>query len=344
VKLPLGRTFVSPAFDLLLVGGGLSLMVLGYLSVYPESAFLGAVQKNAWLLVWLSNSAHFAGSTVRLYTKPGSFETTPFATMGLPIVTLAVLGFGLLWPEPIGQSLQALYLTWSPYHYAAQSYGLAVMYAYRSGGLGDRQKSLLRFTAMLPFLYMFLSSDGAGLAWLLPGSVLSQPDAAQARVAISRLALGGGLALPAIAYGLSLRPGARRLPLISLSALVANSVWLTLLSQRPALIGLVTVFHGIQYLAILTIFHARERRRLDPEGPSGLVHGLRFYAVCLGLGYLLFQVWPWAGVLVGFGYAESVIVSAAVVNIHHFVVDGYIWRLRGDRNYATVDEASPVAA
>jgi len=196
----------------------------------------------------------------------------PFATMGLPLVTMAALG--LLWPEPIGQSLQALYLTWSPYHYAAQSYGLAVMYAYRSGGLAEGQKSLL---------------------WLTERSGSER-----------RLAHAAG--------------------------------------PQPALIGPVTVFHGIQYLAILTAFHARERRRLDPEGPSGLVHGLRFYVVCLGLGYLLFQVWPWAGVLVGFSYAESVIVSAAVVNIHHFRVDGYIWRLRGDRNYATVSDASPVAA
>jgi hypothetical protein len=39
-----------------------------------------------------------------------------------------------------------------------------------------------------------------------------------------------------------------------------------------------------------------------------------------------------------------VIVSAAVVNIHHFLVDGYIWRLRGDRNYATVSEASAAPA
>jgi hypothetical protein len=342
--LPLGRSFVSPAFDLLLIGGGLSLVVLGYLSFYPESAFMGAVQQNIWLLVWLSNSAHFAGSTVRLYTKPGAFESMPFATMGLPLVTLAVLGFGLFWPEPIGQSLQALYLTWSPYHYAAQSYGLAVMYAYRSEGLADGQRSLVRLTAMLPFAYLFISADGAGLSWVLPAAVLAQAGVGPARELLGSVVLAGGLALPAIVWALSLRPSAQRLPLISLCALVANSLWLTLLAHDPALIGPVTVFHGIQYLAILTAFHAREQRRLDPDGPSGLVHGLRFYAVCLALGYLLFQVWPWTGVLLGFSYAESVIVSAAVVNIHHFLVDGYIWRLRGDRNYATVSEASAAPA
>jgi len=348
VKLRLGRGFLHPLADLLLIGGGLSLLVLGYLGFYPESPANGWIQGHMWLLVLFSNSAHFAGSTVRLYTKPGAYQAIPFVTMGLPVVTLAVLAFGLVWPEPIGQSLQALYLTWSPYHYAAQSYGLAVMYAYRSGGLETRQKTLLRATAMLPFLSMFLSADGSGLAWLLPGSLLSQPGATQARSALAGLALAGALVMPAVAFAHSYRRGMQPLPLISLCLLVANSLWLTLLANRPALIGPVTVFHGIQYLAILTVFHARERRRQDPAGPSALAHALRFYATCLALGYLLFQVWPWAGVLAGFSYAESVIVSAAVVNIHHFLVDGYIWRLKGDVNYATVSDAgvgnAPLAA
>ena len=40
---------------------------------------------------------------------------------------------GVLFPERLGTQLHSLYLTWSPYHYAAQAYGLAVMYCYRSG-------------------------------------------------------------------------------------------------------------------------------------------------------------------------------------------------------------------
>jgi hypothetical protein len=145
-----------------------------------------------WLMVWLSNSAHFAGSTVRLYTKPGAFQTNPFVTMGLPLVTLAVLGFGLLWPEPIGQSLQALYLTWSPYHYAAQSYGLAVMYGYRSGSVDDGMKKLMRLAAMLPFAFLFVTSDCAGLGWLLPGEILAPPGVAAARGLLGSAPIAGG--------------------------------------------------------------------------------------------------------------------------------------------------------
>ena len=54
------------------------------------------------------------------------------------------------------------------------------------------------------------------------------------------------------------------------------------------------------------------------------------------LGYLLFQVWPHAGPLVGFAYAETLPLGVALINIHHFIVDAFIWRLRKDPNYQVV--------
>ncbi len=33
----------------------------------------------------------------------------------------------------------------------------------------------------------------------------------------------------------------------------------------------------------------------------------------------------------------------AVINLHHFIVDAYIWRIRRDRNYDTVMSARPAA-
>jgi hypothetical protein len=335
-----GRAFVHPLFDLLVIGGGLSLIVLAYLALEPASGFSALVRGNLWLLIWVSNSAHFAGSTVRLYTKPGTFKELPFVTMALPALTFAVLALGLVWPRPLGQSLQALYLTWSPYHYAAQAFGLSLMYCYRGEGVSDGQRTSIRYAAVLPFFYVFLTGSGSGVEWLLPSAILRDANAAAFRFGLAQVVLILALALPVLVYALSLRPGRRRLPMISVCTLVSNSLWLTVIAGSPALFGIATVFHGLQYLAILTIFHARERRRLQPEGPSGLIHAARFYALCLGLGYLLFRVWPYAGLWFGLTYAESAIVSVAIINIHHFLVDGFIWRLRGDRNYATVKEAA----
>ena len=63
-----GRYFVHPAFDYLLVGGGLSLVFAVAMATMQLDLTL-----NGWLatLIIVANGAHFAASTVRLYTRPG---------------------------------------------------------------------------------------------------------------------------------------------------------------------------------------------------------------------------------------------------------------------------------
>ena len=333
-----GRPFIHPAFDYLLIGGGLSLLVIGWLTFGRAPAVRQWLQTNLWTLVLLSNSAHFAGSTVRLYTKPGSFRDLPFLTMGLPLASVAVLTLAIAWPGGLGRHLQSLYLTWSPYHYAAQAYGLAVMYCYRSGSpWTEDDKRWLRIASFLPFLHVFLAVPGAGIEWLMPAAVLRQPAAEAVRSgAVAGLRVLSFLT-PAVIFLLHQREGRSRLPLISLLILLSNSVWLVGLGYTtPLTIAVVTVFHGLQYLAILTIFHVKERVRA-PAGPRAWwSQALGFYAACLALGYVLFQVWPYAYVLLGFGFAESVLLVIAAINVHHFVVDAFIWRLRRDSNYAVV--------
>src|SRR5262249_30162845 len=128
-----GRTFLHPAFDVLVIGGGLSLVLTACLQTGALSPATAALGLSLPLLIFTSNLAHFASSTVRLYTKPDAYESHRFLTMGLPLVTMGVLALAVWQPEAVGRHLQALYLTWSPYHYAAQAYGVAMMYCYRSG-------------------------------------------------------------------------------------------------------------------------------------------------------------------------------------------------------------------
>jgi hypothetical protein len=339
----LGRSFVHPLFDYLVIGGGLSLLVTALLKWggrTPLQAFMMAALP---LLVLFSNSAHFAASTVRLYTKPGSFRDRPFLTMGLPLVTLLVLLACLGLAPVAGRHLQSLYLTWSPYHYAAQAYGLALIYCYRSGcAMDTAEKRFLRLTCLLPFLFSILNGRGVGVDWLVPASVLSLPAVDAARQATVQ-ALGVlALALPLV---FALRPvrGRPAVPLISLTIIFANAVWWVTLVFLDAFVW-ATVFHGLQYLAIVLIFHRQERAAAGTARGSGLSHVFWFYLACLTLGYLLFQAWPLAFLAAGYGFVESVILVTAVVNIHHFIVDAYIWRLRRDPNYRLIATDGSVPA
>ena len=74
-------------------------------------------------------------------------------------------------------------------------------------------------------------------------------------------------------------------------------------------------------------------------------HVAWFYGASLILGYALFSCLPLAYVYAGFGKVESVLLVVAAINIHHFIVDAYIWRLRKDRsNRRVVESGVPVTA
>jgi hypothetical protein len=338
-----GRSFGPPLFDYLLIGGGVTLIWVPLL-FWTGWSYDDVGMSTVTVAILLANSTHFAASTVRLYTKPGAAESLPGLTMVFPLLSLAVLSFALLAPDVLGSNLYALYLTWSPYHYAAQAYGLALLYGYRSGvALDGRDKKLLRCVCLLPFFYSFFTSLGAGADWLLPIEVLSLPAA----IAI-REALSAGLPLlifgtPFLLYAWVWRRRGTPLPLISLLVVVANGIWWVTLIPMQAFLW-ATIFHGVQYLAIVMIFHAKEQMALPSNRHSAAWHGAWFYAVSLLLAYALFHALPLAYVWAGFGRVESLLLVVAVINLHHFIVDGYIWRFSRGGSNRRIAEGLPATA
>jgi hypothetical protein len=347
----LGRSFIHSAFDPLVIGAGLSAPVLALLLLGEHWGATAGIARSLarltepgilpWVLL-VSTSPHFAASTVRLYTKHDAARRLPFLAYGFPLLCLALLTLATVFPQALGRHLQALYFTWSPYHYAAQGYGIAVMYAMRSGcRLDASEKRALHVLALAPFAYAFVTSTDAGLDWLLPFATRQSPAVAAllgwVRPALIGLGLGGPLAL----WLLLARRG-KTLPLTSGLALLMNGVWWYFLPAYEAFVW-ATFFHAAQYLAIVLVFHVRE------QGATG--HAARsaigFYALCVALGYALFNCLPQAYAWAGFTTTESLLMVIAIVNLHHFIVDGFIWKLgRQDSNRAVVvaDLSPPQAA
>jgi len=337
----MGRTFGPRLFDYLLIGGGLSLVVTLVVLFNPLGPGFVSAAALPYLFL-LGNSAHFAASTVRLYTKPGSYESLPFLTMAFPLVALIVLTVSIVFAGQIGPHLQSLYLTWSPYHYAAQAYGLAVMYSYRSGcSLGATDKKLLWWVAMLPFFYNFLTAPGVGLRWLLPDAVVSTPLVGGALVVVHYALIVLAFTTPFLLFVKIWRGPSGPMPLIGLLTVVTNGVWFFVLAPLEAFFY-ATIFHGVQYLAVVAVFHLKDQTARPDNRHGRLYHVLWFYGACLLLGYALFYALPLAYVFAGFGKVESVLLVVAAINIHHFIVDGYIWRLKkGDSNYRVVESGAP---
>jgi hypothetical protein len=330
-----GRPFVSSSFDLLFIAGGWSLIAL------PLLVMGGGISQTAqagWLpvLVLLAASTHVGASTVRLYTKPGARQDFRFLTMAFPLVTVAALTIGIAWPDLVGRHIQALYLTWTPYHYAAQAYGLAIVYSYRSGcALDEGDKKLLRLTCLVPFALAFLRARAAGIEWLVPASVLEMPGVGYARHLVVQVLLVLTLLAPVALFWRLARPGKTGLPLISLLTIFTNGIWWVALQYGDAFVW-ATVFHGVQYLCISAIFYVKEQSG-RPDNQRGWVHHtLRFYVLSLVLAYCLFHAWPVAYMLAGFGWAEAMFLTTAVLSLHHVIVDAYVWKLRRDRGNQVV--------
>lgn len=340
---PVGRCFIHPVVDCLLVGGALSLIVIP--AVYFGSG--GALMMDFGMLPWLlllSNSSHFAASTVRLYSKDGTREALPMLTMMLPAVCLILLTFAIFHADSIGAYIQALYLTWSPYHYAAQAYGLAVMYCYRSGfQLTSGEKRILFWVAMPPFFKVLVFSlHKSVFAWHAPTEVLWGGVDWAAWIARLDVILGAaGLILPVAAFGYLWRRHGKPAPLMSSLVIATNAIWFIVF---PVIEGFMwtTIFHGVQYLTIVMIFHVRERMAAPGNRRSPMWHAIWFYAMSVGLGYALFNCMPYGFAALGFGIAESILLVVAAINIHHFIVDAYIWKLGGrDVNARIIDAGSP---
>jgi hypothetical protein len=350
-RFGLGRTFVGPAFDLLLIGGGLTVPLLAWLlaSQVAAVAFLGA---HFALLALLLNQAHFAASTVRLYTKPGAFRDLPFATMVLPILTLAALSLFVLFADHLGRHLWALYLSWSPFHYAAQTFGLASMYCQRSGcRLSEGERRFLRWACLMPFFKALLAGTtvGYGLGWLVPAPAIAARPLAQLLFTWSEWGLSVlSFAMPLALFAwIALRSRARAggaeerpaMPWISLAVVASNGIWWVVLPYFEAFLW-ATLLHAVQYLAIVSVFHVSERMRAPANCHAGWYHVATLYALCVALGYALFQCWPRVYVMAGLGMVESVLLVIAAINVHHFIVDAFIWRIRRDAGLRSLVTAS----
>ena len=338
-RLPrLGTMFVGPAFDYLLIGGLLSwvagaILLWGGFNFPDNDPYL-------WWAILVSNWAHFAASTVRLYTRPNAVKTWPLLTLAFPLIAIAVVTGTLAVGEPAGRYLFALYLVWSPYHYARQAYGLSVMYAYRSGcALETADKRWILWACLVPFVWTLIHPNGGmalALQWSSSGSFPLRTAALQALTVLS-------LAAP---VALFVRLRAHRglvLPMISLAVIVSNAIWWTFFNYFNAFVW-ATVFHGLQYLAIVSVFHVRDQARRPSNRRGWFFHTATFYLTCLILGWVLFFRWPQVYWLMGFGIVQSGLLVTAIINIHHFVVDAFIWRLKRDPNYQTVVEAAAARA
>ena len=88
--------------------------------------------------------------------------------------------------------------------------------------------------------------------------------------------------------------------------------------------GVLALMHSAQYLWITQYFAKREQ---GAEWQAG-----RYWVAVIAGGAALFLPIPWlASYAAHVDFTASVLVVTAIVNIHHFMIDGVVWKLRDTR-------------
>ena len=322
--VPRGPWLFHPAIDLL-VGCGLLAVPLGALSWWASTAHASALVIGAAVLSIVINGPHYAATIVRALHHDGRSRRVLLVAS---VVALMVAVAAHLSPILLA-ALFTAYLTWSPWHYATQNHGVGVVLLARAGGptATTTERRLLKGAHVVAAVAAVIAIHTGLSEAFLRRIGFSSGVALSAAVACTAIALvvGGGVLW---------RLRRRGAPLAGVMAagllLLTSLAWFTL----PALIGhgattsyvsgAAALLHCAQYLWLASFVEGRlafvRRGRFD---------ALAWAATLVALGVALFTLGPWVvSIACGYDLIVSLLIVQSVVNLHHFVVDAFIWKLR----------------
>lgn len=331
----------NPGVDLLIGCAGWSLPFLALSAVAPGGGIDVAYAFS--LLTLVCNHPHYMATLQRAFAVAERRTAYHFYTLHLPLL-LAAVAVGLLRYPPLVPAFFTLYLIWSPWHYSGQNFGLVMLLARRADAKPERR--LLRVAFIASYLVWLLtvqsqpSSDPYVWSLELPAAAVN-PIALALTVAFL---LTGSAALGRMGERSGWRAIGPPAVLLSSQALWFIAPWLLQaiggrgVSPLYYSTGALAFMHCAQYLW-LTSWVARREVGAQAWQPWR-------YAGVLGLGGVaLFTAGPWLGsALLGADLRESTLIVIALVNLHHFALDGALWKLRDPRAAAILFEPPPAPA
>lgn len=332
--------FVRPWVDPWLAGG-LSLVVFAGVLVFGPSEVPVSIYALGGIVQWVINWPHFSATNYRLLGKAENRREFPVTAYGVPWVVLAAVVASLRWPHEIAPSFVKFFMLWSAYHFSAQSLGISLLYCRRAGyGIGPwERKALSAFiygafltsaaraeTAASNASYYGLSYSGLGVPEWLSSAILVP------------MYLGAVVFLASVVRRYS-RSG--ELPPYILAIVVAAQfVWFVVGYHAPAFYLFVPAFHSLQYLLIAWVMEMRESTGKASAG----VATARWYGLNVIGGAALFWGLPQVIHQWGVPIDLATAVLIAGVQVHHFFVDGVIWKLRNPKVANPLTVAWPVSS
>lgn len=333
-KAPPSKYFVNAPVDFAAIG--LVSVVFFLLARFVIEFNQGTSALVAWYAAWVINWPHFSATSFRLYGSRVNSGQYPVTAILTPILMIGGIAASVAAPATIAPAFVKLFLIWSPYHFSGQTIGLTLVYARRHGFTIGKAERL----ALSTFVYgTFIKQTAA-----FEASNGSQPF-----FGVNTFALGiptwiadltwwmpavAGITFILLMVVRFLRTREVVPPIVLLPA-ITQFVWFIPGSTVPAFQAFVPFFHSFQYMFIawaVNLKEAMDTRGLKPSLNFVLGESAFWGIVNFIGGAILFWALPRLLAQIGGGdlaFTEPVLISG--VQLHHFFVDGVIWKLKNPK-------------
>jgi tetratricopeptide (TPR) repeat protein len=309
--------------------------------------------------VSLASAPHYGATVLRVYERRDERRRYAVFTVWITLALLAATAASFHVPL-VGSLLVTANVTWAPWHFAGQNYGVGLMFLRRQGVDVQPGKRLLYASFLLSWVLAFLAIhvESSTAAYTVPMEV------SVGRFDVLRLGIPRATAQPLFVAGFFAYAG------VTLAAFVRLRRQASLATLAPAILLVLTqacwfsvpawldlnglrdgqglVFatmwinagHSFQYLWVTSYYdRALGRARSTPRY---LLQVLLVGNAVVVLPGLLFA--PWLLGNVAWDRGLSLLIFS-IVNLHHFILDGAIWKLRDGRvARALLRDAPPAEA
>ncbi len=299
-----------------------------------------------YFVALLCNYPHFMATVYRAYHSHSEFAKYRVFTVHIALLLIAAGVVAHLW-YPLLPWIFTLYIFWSPWHYTGQNFGLLMMFARRSGiapTTSERRALRLAFVASFAMLMLGFNT-GASTDPLVLSLGLAAKITLPLRITLAAaFILAAGWAFVSFA-----RRSKFRALVPSLLLALTQFLWFLL----PALVelatghdvpqtryssGILAVLHSTQYLWITSYY---QRKEAIAAGNTRWKFSTYLLTLVAG-GIALFIPGPWiVSRLFHADFASSFLTFTALVNIHHFILDGALWKLRDTRVSSVLLQGEP---
>ncbi len=349
------RWLWGPVPDLLLGCGLLYALAFAVLAIAGPQIRVHQALFVFPLLILLVSTPHYGATLVRVYEQRAERRRYYLFSVWLSLGVLGLFFTALFLPWVASICVTVLF-TWSPYHYMGQNYGIASLFLRkRNIEVSGNLRRVLKASFFLSFAMIVVSMniDGGQPVATPRGYTAPKLEFLSLDIPAWTFFAVSALYLATLAGALILLRRAAPMRDLgpTLMLILSQALWFSLplaairfgwfpgievlhLKERAYYFIWIGLAHGIQYLWITSYF-ARSSKPwsgVSSYWAKTVLAGTSIWTLPvlllapIGLGGFL----PVADYAPGYEAGFALIVAASV-NIHHFMLDGVIWRLRNQR-------------